>query len=147
MYPVAGSVYMLEGRGGNIGLSVGEHGVFMVDDQFAALSDRILAEIRKLSEQPVRFLVNTRVHPDHVGGNENISKQGALIFAHDNARQRLESRPVDVRTAEQNEPLPLTALPVISCGDGVTFHINGEKVFVFPLPPAHTDADSFVHFT
>jgi glyoxylase-like metal-dependent hydrolase (beta-lactamase superfamily II) len=87
---VAGQVYYIEGRGGNIGLFVGDDGVFLIDDQFAPLTDKIVAAIRPLSDEPIRFLVNTHLHPDHTGGNENFGKMGALVFGHDNVRRQMQ---------------------------------------------------------
>jgi glyoxylase-like metal-dependent hydrolase (beta-lactamase superfamily II) len=131
---VAGSVYYLEGQGGNIGLSVGEDGVVMIDDQFAPLTERILAAIRTLNDGDIRFLINTHVHGDHTGGNENLGRMGILILARDEVRVRLEA------TA------PEPALPVLTFSDAITVHLNGEEVRAFPVPPAHTDGDSFIHF-
>ena len=131
---VAGSFYYLEGAGGNIGLSVGEDGVVMIDDQFAPLTDKILAAISQLNSGEIRFLINTHVHGDHTGGNENMGKRGVLILARDEVRVRL------------SEQAPKDALPVLTYNDTITIHLNGEEVHAFSVPPAHTDGDSFIHF-
>ena len=131
---VAGSVYYLEGRGGNIGLSIGEDGIIMIDDQFAPLTEKIVAAIRGLSDGEIRFLINTHVHGDHTGGNENLGNMGVLILARDEIR---------VRLAQQ---APAAALPVLTYSDAITIHLNGEEVYAFPAPPAHTDGDTFIHF-
>ena len=131
---VAGSVYYLQGAGGNIGLSIGEDGVVMIDDQYAPLTDKILAAIRQLNEGEIRFVINTHVHGDHTGGNENLGKLGILILARDEVR---------VRLAVQS---PAAALPVLTYSDAITIHLNGEEVYAFPVPPAHTDGDTFIHF-
>ena len=131
---VAGGVYYLEGQGGNIGLSVGEDGVVMIDDQFAPLTDRIVAAIRELSDGEIRFVINTHVHGDHTGGNENLGRMGVLILARDEVRVRLAATASD------------DALPVLTYSDAITIHLNGDEVHAFPVPPAHTDGDSFIHF-
>lgn len=131
---VAGTVYYLEGQGGNIGLSIGEDGVVMIDDQFAPLTDRIVAAIRQLNSGEIRFLINTHVHGDHTGGNENMGKMGVAILARDQVRVRLLAQS------------PAAALPVLTYSEAITIHLNGEEVFAFPVPPAHTDGDSFIHF-
>ncbi|MEQ8953948.1 MAG: MBL fold metallo-hydrolase [Gammaproteobacteria bacterium] len=131
---VAGSVYYLEGRGGNIGLSVGEDGVVMIDDQFAPLTDSILAAIRELNDGDIRFVINTHVHGDHTGGNENLGKLGIAILARDQVRVRLSAQS------------PKDALPILTYSDAITVHLNGEEVFAFPVPPAHTDGDTFIMF-
>lgn len=131
---VAGNVYYLEGAGGNIGVSVGEDGVVMIDDQFAPLTDRIVAAIRDLTDAEIRFLINTHVHGDHTGGNENLGRMGVLILARDEVRVRLAAQ------------APADALPVLTYSDSITIHMNGEEVFAFPVPPAHTDGDSFILF-
>ena len=131
---VAGSVYYLEGRGGNIGLSIGDDGIIMIDDQFAPLTDKIVAAIRSLSDGEIRFLINTHVHGDHTGGNENLGNMGVLILARDEIRVRLEQQS------------PAAALPVLTYSDAITIHLNGEEVYAFPVPPAHTDGDTFIHF-
>ena len=132
---VAGNIHMLEGRGGNIGLSIGGDGVIMIDDQFAPLTDRIVAAIGEVTDEEIRFLINTHVHGDHVGGNENLGNAGVLIFANDRVRMRM----VDASTAH-------AALPVVTFSDTATLHLNGEEVHAFSVPPAHTDGDSFIHF-
>ena len=131
---VAGNVYYLEGAGGNIGVSIGEDGVVMIDDQFAPLTDRIVAAIRELSDGEIRFLINTHVHGDHTGGNENLGRMGVVILARDEVRVRLAAQ------------APVAALPVLTYSESITIHLNGEEVFAFPAPPAHTDGDSFILF-
>ena len=131
---VAGTVHYLAGRGGNIGLSIGDDGVVMVDDQFAPLTDRIVETIRGISNGNIRFLINTHVHGDHVGGNENLGRMGIPIVATERVRLRLGER------------LPAVALPVLTYNDPVTIHLNGEDVRLIPVPPAHTDGDTFIHF-
>ncbi len=137
---VSDNIYMLVGSGGNIGLSIGEDGAFMIDDQFAPLTDKILAAVRKLTDQPVRFLVNTHWHGDHVGGNENMGKAGAIIVAHENVRQSL--RQASKSSAADSE----AGLPVVTFDETVTFHWNGNDIHVFHVDTAHTDGDSIIHF-
>ncbi|MUU79242.1 MBL fold metallo-hydrolase [Winogradskyella endarachnes] len=133
--------YMLEGAGGNIGISIGEDGVFVIDDQFAPLSDKILASIKKLSDKPIKFLVNTHFHGDHTGGNENLAKAGATLIAHDNVRKRL----TEVQKDGSNKPKE--ALPVITFNDKLNIYINGESVAIFHTENAHTDGDAILYFT
>ncbi len=144
--PIRGGVHILYGQGGNIGVSVGEDGVLMIDDQYAPLSDRILAAIDELSEAPVRFLVNTHHHQDHTGGNENIGKQGAVIVAHENVRARLSVEQVVEAFNMRTPPSPKVALPVVTFADSVTLHWNGDEIDVIHVDNAHTDGDSIVHF-
>jgi glyoxylase-like metal-dependent hydrolase (beta-lactamase superfamily II) len=135
-YHVSGNVHLLVGAGGNMAVSVGDDGVLLVDDQFAPLTPKIVAAIRTLSDKPIRFLINTHLHGDHTGGNENFGKAGALIFAQDNVRMRM---------AAANAPQ--SALPVVTFSEEITFHFNGEEVSIIPaVSPAHTDGDSFVYF-
>jgi glyoxylase-like metal-dependent hydrolase (beta-lactamase superfamily II) len=144
--PLRGGVYMLAGAGGNIGLSVGPDGAFVIDDQYAPLSGKILAAIAAITPLPVKFVVNTHWHGDHVGGNENMGKAGALLVAHDNVRKRMS---VDQFMAAFNRKVPASpaaALPVVTFTDSVTFHINGDDLVAFHVPPAHTDGDVIVHF-
>jgi cyclase len=131
---VSGSVYYLEGQGGNIGVTVGEDGIVMIDDQFAPLTDKIVAAIRRISDADIRFLINTHVHGDHTGGNENMGRMGVLILARDEVR---------VRLAAQS---PKDALPVLTYSDAITIHLNGGRIHAAPLPPGHTDGDSYIHF-
>ena len=132
------SVYMLTGQGGNIGVCVGEQGVFMIDDQFARFTPKILEAIKALSDKPIQFLINTHYHGDHTGGNENIAEQGAKIIAHDNVYKRL---------SESTPATPKEALPVISFNDKLQLHVNGEDVLVFHVENAHTDGDALLYFT
>ena len=144
--PVASGVYMLLGSGGNIGVSVGEDAVFLVDDQFAPLTQKIVDAVKALSDKPIRFLLNTHWHFDHTGGNENFGDAGVVIFAHDNVRQRMS---VDEFIARLNRSVPASpkaALPVVTFNDVVTFHLNGEDIHCFHVPPAHTDGDAVVHW-
>ena len=139
-------IYVLRGRGGNIGLAVGPDAVFVVDDQFAPLTPKIQAAIRTITDQPVRFVLNTHWHFDHTGGNENMGKAGALIVAHENVRRRMSTRQF-IEMLKREEPAAAPrALPVVTFNDAVTFHINGDEVNVFHLANAHTDGDAVVHF-
>lgn len=130
---VSEHIYMLQGAGGNIGISTGEDGVFMIDDQFAPLSDKIMAAIKTVSDEPVKFLVNTHFHGDHSGGNENFEAAGALIVAQDNVRKRLS----------ENKK---TGLPVITFSEDATFYQNGDDIFLTHVHNAHTDGDALVYF-
>lgn len=133
-HQVRGNVYYLEGAGGNVGLSVGEDGIVMIDDQFAPLTSKILAAISSINDGEIRFLINTHVHGDHTGGNENLGKQGIVILARDKVRVRML----------QNSPKE--ALPVLTFVDDISIHLNGEELMIMPVPAAHTDGDSFVYF-
>ena len=139
-------IYALHGRGGNIGLAIGKDAVFVVDDQFAPLTPKILAAIAALTKRPVRFVVNTHWHPDHTGGNENLGKAGALLIAHNNVRRRMSARQFTEFMQRELPPSPPGALPVVTFSDTVTFHLNGDEVAVFHLPAAHTDGDAVVYF-
>ena len=135
-------VYMLVGAGGNIGVSVGDDGVFVIDDQYARLTVKIVAAIKTLSDKPIKFLVNTHHHGDHTGGNENMSKLGTTIIAHDNVRRRLQNTPNHDGTTNPSE-----ALPVITFNDKLNVFINGEQVAIFHVDNAHTDGDAMLYFT
>ena len=139
---VSDHVYMLIGSGGNIGISIGEDGVFVIDDQFAPLTPKIEAAIKRLSDQPIEFLVNTHHHGDHTGGNENMHQLGATIIAHDNVRQRLETTP-----QRDSSMLPKEALPIITFNDRMSLYMNGEKIEVIHVDHAHTDGDALLYFT
>lgn len=148
-HPIRDGVYMLEGQGGNIGLSVGEDGVFVIDDQFAPLTDRILAAIAALTDQPVRFVFNTHWHGDHTGGNENMGEAGALLVAHENVRERMSVEQVLERVGRPVSTTPASpegALPVVTFTEDVTFHMNGDELRAFHVAHAHTDGDAIVHF-
>ena len=139
---VSDHVYMLVGAGGNIGVSVGDDGVFVIDDQFAPLTTKIEAAIKALSDKQIKYLVNTHYHGDHTGGNENMHKLGATIIAHDNVRLRLETTP-----KRDNSMVPMEALPIITFNDELNIHVNGERVAVFHSEHAHTDGDALLYFT
>ena len=134
VHPVAGNVSYIEGQGGNIGLFAGSDGEFLIDDQYAPLTDKIVAAVRTVSDQPIRFLINTHLHPDHTGGNENFGRMGTLIFGHDNVRIQMELSGYD------------EAPPLVTFSDEVSFHINGETVRVFKTPDAHTNGDAYIRF-
>src|SRR5215831_16456771 len=126
---VAEGVYMLEGEGGNIGVSVGDDGVFLIDDQFAPLTQKIVDAVKAITDKPVRFLINTHYHGDHTGGNENLGKAGVVIIAHDNVYKRLAAGGVIKLLQQNNPPAPRAALPVVTFNDTATLHLNGD-VFV-----------------
>ncbi len=143
---VAPGVYMLVGRGGNIGVSAGEDGVFLIDDQFAPLTDKVIAAIREVSDAPIRFVLNTHWHGDHTGGNENMGKAGALIVAHDNVRKRLSVDQFLEAFGRTVKAAPPDALPVVTFSESVTFHLNGDEIRAFHVANAHTDGDAIIVF-
>jgi cyclase len=142
---VTNNFYTLDGQGGTIGVLVGPEGIFMVDSQFAPLSQKIAAAIHQISDKPIRFMVNTHVHGDHTGGNENFGKMGTIIFARDELRYRL-AHPAPGANGAPGVPAPDVALPVVTYEGPVTFHMDGEDVRLIPIRRAHTDGDTLVYF-
>jgi len=142
---ISNNFYTLDGQGGTIGVLVGPDGIFMVDSQFAPLSQKIAAAIHQISDKPIRFMVNTHVHGDHTGGNENFAKLGATIFARDELRFRL-AHPAPGANGAPGAPAPAAALPVVTYEGPVTIHMDGEEVQLIPIRRAHTDGDTLVHF-
>ena len=143
---IAPGVAVLFGAGGNIGLSYGEDGNILVDDQFAPLTEKIAAAVRTLDPDPIRFVVNTHWHYDHVGGNEALGRAGAVILAHRNVRERMST---DQFLAAMNQKVPASpkdALPVVTFAEGVDLHLNGDTLHVIHVRNAHTDGDSIVHW-
>ncbi len=143
---VAEGIYMLEGSGGNLGLSVGTDGAFLIDDQFAPLSEKISAAIAGITDDDVRFLINTHWHGDHTGGNENFGNAGAIIVAHDNVRARMSTEQFREIFDQRIPASPATALPIVTFADRTTFHWNGQRIVVKHVENAHTDGDSVVWF-
>ncbi len=143
---LADTVYMMTGSGGNLGVSVGEDAVFVIDDQFAPLTAKIQAAIANLTSKPVKFVLNTHWHFDHTGGNENLGKAGAIIVAHENVRKRLSTEGFIEFLGMKTKPEPKVALPVITFTRDLTFHLNGDELVVSHAPRAHTDGDSIVRF-
>ena len=131
-------IYMLQGVGGNLGLSAGEDGVFLIDDEFAELTPKIIAAIGEITDQPVNYLINTHWHLDHTGGNQNMAAAGAVIVAHDNVRARMG--------APGERQSPPDALPVITFSESTTFHYNGHEIHILHPLNAHTDGDAMIHF-
>ena len=144
--PVSGHLSMLTGAGGNVGVSMGPDGAFIVDDQYAPLSDKIKAAVAALGPQPLRFVVNTHWHGDHTGGNEAMGQAGALIVAHDNVRRRMSTEQFNSFFNRKTPPAAPKALPVVTFGETVTFHVNGDELHAFHVPNAHTDGDAIIHF-
>ena len=142
---VADGIYMLLGRGGNIGLSVGNDATFIVDDQFAPLTEKIIAAIAEVSDRPVDYVLNTHWHYDHTGGNENFGERGALIMAHDNVHKRMEAGQT-MPSGRVVEPAPDVALPVVTFNDTLTLRVNGQTIKGMHVHHAHTDGDTLVHF-
>jgi cyclase len=144
--PVMKQIYMLTGKGGNIGLFIGEDGTFLIDDQYAPLTDKIIAAIESVGGTLPKFLINTHYHGDHTGGNENIGGKGTIIFSHDNVRERLLTgsylKPFDMKQAKSTKE----GLPVVTFSEDISFHLNGDTVHALHVAHAHTDGDSFIHF-
>jgi len=148
---VSGNIYMLEGAGGNIAASIGEDGIVIVDDQFAPLADKIQAALKelKITDKPVRFVINTHYHGDHTGGNEPFSNTGSTVIAQDNVRKRLESGGTAGNGGSikmEAKPASKATLPIITFEHDVTVHLNGEDIRALHFPAGHTDGDSIIFF-
>lgn len=143
---VADGLYMLSWRGGNIGVSVGEDGVVLIDDQYAPQVPKLLEAIRGISDAPLRFVLNTHWHGDHTGGNEAMAEEGALVIAHHNVRKRMAAGQLMPFFDSEVPPAAEGALPVVTFDGSVTVHFNGIEVHAFHVPPAHTDGDAVVEF-
>jgi len=141
-----GALHVLYGQGGNIGVSVGEDGVFIIDDQYAFLTDKIKAAITKISDKEIRYVINTHFHGDHTGGNENMGEGGTVIVAHDNVRQRLSAGSFVKAFNMKTGPAPKVALPTVTFNDEMSLHLNGEEARIIHVSGAHTDGDSIIHF-
>ncbi|OAB80569.1 MBL fold metallo-hydrolase [Cochleicola gelatinilyticus] len=137
LIPITETIFMYQDKGGNIGLSVGDDGVFMIDDQFSEGIPSVMEVIKSISSQPVEFLLNTHHHGDHTGGNTEMAKTGTTIFSQENVRKRLEA---SEKTASEG-------LPIVTFSEDITFHYNGDKIFIFHVHNAHTDGDAVVYFT
>jgi cyclase len=148
---VSGNIYMLEGAGGNIAASVGEDGIVIVDDQYAPLADKIQAALKdlKITDKPVRFVINTHYHGDHTGGNAPFATAGSTVIAQDNVRKRLEAGSTAGNGGSltmEVKPAPKAALPVITFDHDVTVHLNGEDIRALHFPAGHTDGDAVIFF-
>lgn len=144
--PLRDGLHLLTGAGGNMVASAGDDGTFLIDDQYAPLSDKISVELAKLGRMPLRFVVNTHWHGDHTGGNESFGRTGAVIVAHDNVRRRMSSEQFIAAFERKVEASPAAALPVVTFTEGVTLHLNGDEVAVIHVAHAHTDGDALVKF-
>lgn len=143
---VSGHVSMLSGKGGNVGVSAGQDGVFLVDDQYAPGSADLLAAVRKLSGGPLKFVINTHWHGDHTGGNERMGQQGAIVVAHNNVRERLNSDQFMAFFKREVPTASAETLPVVTFNDQISLHLNDDRIDVRHVPHAHTDGDAIVHF-
>jgi cyclase len=137
---VADGLYVLTGGAaqGNIAVSAGSDGIFLIDSMYGPMHPKIMDALAKISRQPIRFLVNTHLHGDHTAGNEAMARLGAIVISHENMRKRM--------AAPQNNAPPSAALPVVTYTDSVTLHFNGEEIYIYHPEPAHTDGDSIVYF-
>ena len=139
-------LYVLFGQGGNIGLSVGEDGVYIIDDQFAPLTEKINGAIAEITDQPVKFVINTHWHGDHTGGNENYGESGSVIVAHDNVRQRMSTDQVSTLSGRETPASPKAALPVVTFDSELSLHLNDDNMRVYHVSNAHTDGDAIIYF-
>jgi len=144
---ITDQIYMLTGQGGNLGLFIGQDGTFLIDDQFAPLTEKIMSAIKSVGGDSPKFLINTHYHGDHTGGNENFGKQGTLIFSHDNVRDRLANGFFIREFSMKGEPMSPAGLPVVTFSEDISFHLNGDKVHAIHIPHSHTDGDSIIHFS
>jgi len=143
---VAGSVYMLEGSGGNIGVLVGNDGVILIDDQFAPLSEKIKKAIAAISDKPIKFIINTHFHGDHSDGNKIFGSEGSIIVAHENVRKRLSTDYLFEAFKQEQKAMSYEGLPKITFAESLTFNMNGETVQVIHIKNAHTDGDAAIYF-
>lgn len=139
-------IYMITGEGGNIGLFIGEDGTFLIDDQFAPLTEKIVAAIKSVGGDYPKFLINTHYHGDHTGGNENLGQGGTLIFSHDNVRERLSTGSFIEAFNMKRAGVSREGLPVVTFSENISFHLNGDSIRAAHVAHAHTDGDSFIYF-
>lgn len=144
--PVTEQIYVITGKGGNVGIFTGEDGTFLIDDNFAPLTDKILEAIKSIGGDYPKFLINTHYHGDHTGGNENLGKGGTLIFSHDNVRERLKNGSFIKAFNMKSGATAPEGLPVVTFSEGINFHLNGDTVQAIHVAHAHTDGDSFIYF-
>ena len=144
--PVSKQIFMITGDGGNIGLFIGGDGTFLIDDQFAPLTEKIVEAIKSVGGDYPKFLINTHYHGDHTGGNEKLGKEGTLIFSHDNVRERLKTGSFIKAFNMKRAGVTPEGLPVVTFSEDISFHLNGDTVRAVHVPHAHTDGDSFIYF-
>ncbi len=144
--PVSGSVHVLYGNGGNIGVFVGDDGVILIDDQYAPATPQIIEALAKLNPEPPRFVLNTHWHGDHTGGNENLAGKGSVIVAQERVRERMSTEQFNEFFQRKTPPSPAGALPVVTFSDNLSLHVNGDELRAIHVPNAHTDGDVFIHF-
>ncbi len=145
-FQLSDTIYMLMGRGGNVGISTGEDGLYIIDDQVRPVTTQLLQAIRKISNKPIRFVINTHYHADHTGGNETIGSAGAVIIAHENIRKRMTTEQISIFMDNTTPPYAKTALPVVTFNDRMSLHLNGETATAYYVANGHTDGDSIIHF-
>lgn len=143
---VVPGVHVLYGQGGNIGVSTGRDGMFLIDDQYANLTDKVVEALARISPQQPRFVLNTHWHHDHTGGNENLAAKGSVIVAHDRVRERMTSENVNEFLKRTTPPSPPGALPVVTFNDSLSLHVNDDELRGIHVQAAHTDGDVFIHF-
>jgi len=144
--PVSDGIFMLQGTGGNVGVLTGPDGVVLIDDEYTELGDKLAAAVAAISDAPVRLVVDTHWHFDHSGGNAQLGRDGAIIVAHDNVRERM-SKPFSMEFFGTEVPAsPREALPVVTFASSVSLHLNGQTLQVVHAPNAHTDGDSIIFF-
>jgi len=145
-FQLSDTIYMIRGQGGNVGISDGADGLFIIDDQVRPVTKELLQAIRKISGKPIKIVVNTHYHEDHVGGNEAIGQAGAMIIAQDNVRKRMTTEQVSIFINATTPPYARDALPLVTFNDRMSLHMNGETVTAYHVPNGHTDGDSIIHF-
>ena len=145
-FQLSDTVYMLKGAGGNVGISAGDDGLYIIDDQVKPVTDQLLDAIKEISDAPIRFVINTHYHYDHTGGNETLGGQGTVIIAHDNIRRRMNSEQVNIFLGSTTPAYPAPALPVLTFNDQISLHLNGESATAYYVANGHTDGDSIIHF-
>lgn len=144
---ITDQIYMLTGNGGNLGLFIGQDGTFLIDDQFAPLTEKIIAEVQAVGGDSPKFLINTHYHGDHTGGNENLGQGGTLIVSHDNVRDRLRNGAFIQEFNMKMEAVAPAGLPVVTFSEDISFHLNGDTVHAVHVPHSHTDGDAIIHFS
>lgn len=145
-FQLSDTVYMLMGAGGNVGISTGADGLYIIDDQIKPVTSQLLDAIKEINDAPIRFVINTHYHGDHTGGNETIGGEGAVIISHDNIRNRMNSEQVNIFLGNTTPAYPAQALPVLTFNDQMSLHLNGESATAYYVANGHTDGDSIIHF-